>query len=62
VLFGVPRPGFGMMPLILDIADSKLVSVSLLLLVFVSQLLSYTSSTLMFAAEVCAVAIFDVSD
>src|SRR5580704_10793247 len=62
VLFGVPRPGLGMMPLILDIADSKLVSVSLLLLVLVSQLLSYTSSTLMFAAEACAVVIFDVSD
>ena len=62
VLFGVPRPGLGMMPLMLDIAVSKLVSVSLLLLVLVSQLLSYTSSTLIFAADACAVAIFDVSD
>src|ERR1700683_2936737 len=59
VLFGVPRPGFGMMPLICDMAVSKLVSMSLLLLVLVSQLLSYTSSTLMFFAAAFAVARFD---
>ncbi len=40
VLFGVPVPGGGMMALICDIAVSKSVSVSLLLLVLVSQLLS----------------------
>src|ERR1700749_2348494 len=62
VLVGVPRPGLGMMPLMLDIAVSKLVSVSLLLLVLVSQLLSYTSSTLMLAAAAWAVAILEVSD
>src|SRR5580704_4527095 len=35
---GVPRPGLGMMALICDIAVSKLVSMSLLLLLLVSQL------------------------
>src|ERR1700761_6103874 len=62
VLVGVPRPGFGMTALTADIALSKLVSVSLFWFVLVSELLSYTWSTLMFAADACAVAIFDVSD
>src|SRR3984885_213855 len=61
VLFGVPRPGLGMMVLIADMALSKLVSVSLFWLVLVSQLLSYTGSTLMVPAAVCAVARLEVS-
>src|SRR5580704_2685428 len=40
---GVPRPGLGMMALTCDIAVSKLVSMSLLLLLLVSQLFLYTS-------------------
>src|SRR5271170_5334489 len=56
-----PVPGSGMVPLICDMADSKLVSVSLLQFELVKQLLSYTSKTLMFDAAVPAVVRFDVS-
>src|ERR1700728_3694212 len=62
VLDGTPVPGFGMMPLICDIAASKLVSVSLFWLVLVSQLLLYTGITLILAAAFCAFVKFEVSN
>src|SRR5579859_2968040 len=62
VLPAVPAPGSGMALLTVDIAVSKFVSVSLLLLEQVSQLFLQTSMTSMALAAVCAVLRFEVSD